>query len=360
MTTSNLASSVKEVLHRAKDIKDEDVALIDVLRLTEAMVGTMNPLFEMIDARVYSEFREIAEYISQMKEEITDLEPGEDRNESIPRAGLELDAIVQQTEEATNNIMEAAESILSADPSDGLAYSELVTEATMAIFEACSFQDITGQRISKVVNTLKHIENRVTKLSTVLGQVGKVDDVISAIPADDDASLKDMRPDADLLNGPSLAGEGIEQGDVDALFHGEVPTEASADSSAEAPEAPEAPEASEAPEALASGPALEGEGAGQDDIDAMFAGDEPSSESNDEPVAEAEAEAQPSDDGAKSQDAGQDDVDALFEADTVPEESSDETPAAKVAAAPPPPAAKVAASGAASDNSQQDIDALFD
>ena len=57
---------------------------------------------------------------------------------------------------------------MGADASDPAAYKALVDEKMMVIFEACSFQDITGQRIAKVVETLEHIEQRVARFADVM------------------------------------------------------------------------------------------------------------------------------------------------------------------------------------------------
>ena len=66
----------------------------------------------------------------------------------------ELGAIVEATETATNAIMECAETVLAADTADPVAYRTLVEEKMLAVFEACSFQDITGQRIARVVDKI--------------------------------------------------------------------------------------------------------------------------------------------------------------------------------------------------------------
>ena len=51
---------------------------------------------------------------------------------------------MRATEQASNTIMECAEALMGADASDPAAYKALVDEKMMVIFEACSFQDITG------------------------------------------------------------------------------------------------------------------------------------------------------------------------------------------------------------------------
>jgi chemotaxis protein CheZ len=174
----------------------------------------MRSYFSSIDTTLYSEFRDLSEYIHRARTEIAELRPNDLKQERIPRAGKELEAIVQATEEATGTIMDAAEEIMSADPSAD-NHDEVVNDACMRIFEACSFQDITGQRITKVVTTLTYIEDRLHKLEDAWGP-GIADAEVGG-----DAAGAEQDDDQALLNGPALAGEGIEQDEVDSLFNQE-------------------------------------------------------------------------------------------------------------------------------------------
>jgi chemotaxis protein CheZ len=115
--------------------------------------------------------------------------------------------VVKHTAEATNRIMGAAETIMCADPTDP-AYADLVNEKVLEIFEACSFQDITGQRIRKVVDTLEHIEERIMRFTEVMG----VEDAAA------EETEKDRRKKEQLLNGPALDGPEVKQDAIDALF----------------------------------------------------------------------------------------------------------------------------------------------
>ena len=202
---------------RAQQNGKQDVELVDVLSLAEVMVNTMQGFFSTVDTKVYSEFRAIADYINRTKTEIASLQPKNLQLSRIPRAGQELDAIVKQTEQATNTIMENAEKIMAADPNDTAAYQATVQDAVMQIFEACSFQDITGQRISRVVETLKHIEDRVTRIADTFGVA---EEEHHAEETDEERRRKEL-----LLNGPQLEGEGVDQSDVDAMFDSSEPDE---------------------------------------------------------------------------------------------------------------------------------------
>jgi chemotaxis protein CheZ len=81
-------------------------------------------------------------------------------------SGLELEAVVQATEEAANRILGAAEAIRSLVMKrfgDNPATAAIV-EQTHAIFEACSFQDLTGQRIRRAITQLQSIEGSLAEI----------------------------------------------------------------------------------------------------------------------------------------------------------------------------------------------------
>lgn len=81
-------------------------------------------------------------------------------------SGLELEAVVQATEAAANRIMEAAEAIGDwlRDGHNDPAALEAVSDRVNAIFEACSFQDLTGQRIRRAIQHLQQVESMLTDI----------------------------------------------------------------------------------------------------------------------------------------------------------------------------------------------------
>ena len=238
MSSGELSGQIGMLVDNLRKQKSTSLSLTEVASVTEVLIATTQMFFKTIDTSVYKEFLSLSDYITNARKEIASLQPGDLESTRIPRAGLELDAIVQQTEEATNTIMNAAEDIMGADTEDPAAYQATVNDAVMLIFEACSFQDITGQRITKVVETLAHIEQRVLELRNLLG-------VTEEDIEDAKAEAEPVTEDEALLSGPALEGEGIDQGEVDALMG-----TASAAPAAEAPTAPAAPqEAKAAPKA---------------------------------------------------------------------------------------------------------------
>ena len=84
-------------------------------------------------------------------------------------------------------------------------------DATTRIYEACSFQDITGQRINKVVATLKTIETKVTQIVATFG--GGERSVPIAVAVEDTEATE-----AALLNGPQHPTVAMDQSDIDKLL----------------------------------------------------------------------------------------------------------------------------------------------
>jgi chemotaxis protein CheZ len=163
-----------------------------------------------MDSAVHRELGEIADYIKAMKAEIAGLHFNELKHTRLPAAGQELDAIVKATEAASNTIMECAEAVLAGDPDDP-AFKAMVDEKMLIVFEACSFQDITGQRVAKVIETLKHIEARVARFSDAL----RVRDAGGFVSEEERAS--DERKERLILHGPQLDGAD-RQDEIDRLL----------------------------------------------------------------------------------------------------------------------------------------------
>jgi chemotaxis protein CheZ len=192
--------------------KRENVTFHDIISLAEVAAQSLQGFFQAMDAKVYRELREIAGYIDSMRTEIGALQVNDLKDSRIPSAGEELGAIVKATEQATNTIMECAEAVMAANAGDPAAYKALVDEKMMVIFEACSFQDITGQRVSKVVETLQHIEARVARFANVM-KAKDLDGYLNEAERE-----RAERKEKFLLNGPQLAGGGVDQSDVDKMF----------------------------------------------------------------------------------------------------------------------------------------------
>ncbi len=222
-----------------------------------------------------AELQSMAAHIQTAKQEIAALHEKDHKVESsanrIITATSELDQIVQATERATSDILNAAERVMEiagALPAELAEQGQILTDQATEIFTACSFQDITGQRISKVVNTLRYIDQRVAAMVEIWGA-----DALSGVkPAA--APAADGRSDGHLLNGPSMPGQGRTQSEIDALLAGVMADTPKAEPEPEpAPEPPPPPAPKAAPPAAKAPtpePAAAGATSSQADIDKLF------------------------------------------------------------------------------------------
>jgi chemotaxis protein CheZ len=163
----------------------------------------------------------IHDAINRTKREIAVLHGKSFDGDEMSKVTGELGAVVGGTEEATQQILEAAEAIDQASsamtkvnsPDQQKLLSEEIQERVISIFEACNFQDLTGQRIGKVMTTMKFIENHINVMMEIWGGV-------DAIRAHAPPIIDDREGDAKLLNGPKLDGDvgHASQNDIDALF----------------------------------------------------------------------------------------------------------------------------------------------
>lgn len=165
--------------------------------------------------RIRFDIADMASAISETKQQIASINAETDGNSNLDTATAELDAIVQAAENATSDILQAAENIQEvawtireegAKEPDFDKLDELVTD----IYTACSFQDITGQRISKVINVLEFLEARVMAMMNIWD--------IDQAPIAPTPENEDTREDSHLLNGPQLDGHGIDQQDIDLVM----------------------------------------------------------------------------------------------------------------------------------------------
>jgi chemotaxis protein CheZ len=177
---------------------------------------------ELNEARkLKDELEAITAAITRTKEEIAALHIAREQGGAMHRMSNELDAVVAGTEGATNAILAAAEAIderardlaakLSGDD-NGMAAD--IADHVLRIFEACNFQDLTGQRIAKVVGVLHFVEDRVAHMLEIWGGIESFKDVRPSV-------VEERRTgDAKLLNGPALPSDDgrATQDMIDALF----------------------------------------------------------------------------------------------------------------------------------------------
>ncbi len=226
---SDVIQSHSEIMNELRAIRAQmaapvraagDDAVMQDVAGAQALLQTYRAQIEQCE-KLKIELDLIHEAINRTKQEIAVLHGKSFNGDEMARVTGELGAVVGGTEEATQQILEAAEAIDQAasafvkvkSPDQQAQLSEDIQDRVVAIFEACNFQDLTGQRISKVMNTMKFIEHHINVMMEIWGGV-------DAIKAHAPAIIDDRVGDARLLNGPKGIDEvgHASQDDIDAMF----------------------------------------------------------------------------------------------------------------------------------------------
>ena len=157
-------------------------------------------------------------YVTRLRQEIASINRGQGGTEQFKSMSDQLDAIVEATEEATNTIMESMEGNENAvtelrksisDPEQIKLLDQIIDNGSN-VFQACAFQDITGQRVSKIVKSVIYVEQRVHNLVDIWGK-----SELEEIEVEEQEETEDEK----LLRGPKLQGqEALDQNDIDSLF----------------------------------------------------------------------------------------------------------------------------------------------
>jgi chemotaxis regulatin CheY-phosphate phosphatase CheZ len=196
--------SITEVRRLARDVKEALAPVGKRGKAKENGNGRDDAQFNVLR----EELREMSAHISQTRREVAALRPDTgDGAKRITEATGELEEIVSATETATSEILSGVERIhvladmLPKEGPDGKIALEIQTRATEAL-TACSFQDITGQRITQVVNTLRYIEQRVNAMLEIWG--------LEPLAATDE--------EAEEESADAAEGAAPRQEDIDAIF----------------------------------------------------------------------------------------------------------------------------------------------
>lgn len=204
---------LRQRLDQAHDEARRPLSQDAVAEIVRGMLTTLSGDMSMEDIRLYHELEGLAKYIHNARAEIAAIRPADITDQHIPVATDELDAVVGATEKATFEIFDACDVISAIAGNVDAASAAKLNEAVTRIFEACNFQDITGQRIAKVVKTLKAIETQVDALVAAFG-----DEARRAVAPPPPAEDKGGDPDAKLLHGPQMPGAAIDQDEIDRLL----------------------------------------------------------------------------------------------------------------------------------------------
>jgi len=201
---------MRDVAHPAGDGVEDAV---------RAVLQSMSGEVSLNEVLLLAELEGLGRTVARAKAEIAALGVDEINGSHIPAATDELDAVIQHTAGATNTILDACEVLETLSPSLDAAASATVEAQVTRIYEACSFQDITGQRIAKVVAALKAIEQRIAEVTARFGFNAGADAGTGAEAPRPAAPAGPPRTEGErLANGPQLPGGAASQAEIDALL----------------------------------------------------------------------------------------------------------------------------------------------
>lgn len=194
--------SAEQEPDKAKNKKDR------IVKIISSVIDKVGKNEQVSLNSILTELRDLLIVIEETRQEIGSARTSDIKGKHIPGATDELDAIVAATSEATGTIMDCCDVIQEKAMAIGGADADAIVDETMKVFEACSFQDITGQRISKVITAFHEIEEKIDKLVGVLG--------LSTVGLMEETDTR--TGDAALLNGPQMPDKATSQDDIDKLL----------------------------------------------------------------------------------------------------------------------------------------------
>ena len=157
-------------------------------------------------------------YVDRVRVEIATLNKSGDGDDKFMTMSKQLDGVVEATKDASDRIMDAVENSNAAsdklrealsDPAQ-LELLDRIIDSNNVVFEACAFQDLTGQRVTKIVKSVSYVEARVTALRAIWGN--------RELDAFEVKQKDERTEDEKLLHGPQITAEAISQDEIDRLF----------------------------------------------------------------------------------------------------------------------------------------------
>lgn len=211
---TNISSSAQSLVGNAPSLEKE--ALLDGIH-------TLQSRLEVMERFVSRRFDEISMEINATSQQLDMAEEGmvgkivevmqvlsaisySGDGSSAANTGVELESVIETTEKAANQILDAADRIANRLHTEGKwdepGVRDKLLEETKSdiqdILMACTFQDLTGQRIRKTLENLQMIEGR---LSSTLEKFGV-----------------NIRPETNEVVRDSIDNHAKSQADIDALF----------------------------------------------------------------------------------------------------------------------------------------------
>ncbi|MFK7867432.1 MAG: protein phosphatase CheZ [Alphaproteobacteria bacterium] len=193
----------------------------------QQVIEIVETVIKMVSEKQYDhqrplrvEINRLHKTINDLMSELSSLHPGSIVSKHVPSATDELDAVVALTESATNEILTASESLLEQLEKAGIASEAKhdLEHLTSKIIEACTFQDLTGQRVAKIISALKTIDKKSLEVLKMLESRLAYFAAFDEDGAQAEKVKQEEQQEESLMNGPQLPGGGLSQEEIDALL----------------------------------------------------------------------------------------------------------------------------------------------
>jgi chemotaxis protein CheZ len=221
----------------AEDTCSNSDVIAEIKKLREDLRPSQSVTLDLVTAyrreiaevmQLKIELESVQEAITQTKREIASLRVGRPAQVSINQLSGELDAVVHTTEEAANTILAAAERIetevsaltmAATVPADIEPHAAAIMDEVGQLYSACHFQDLTGQRLSRVMDTFGFVERQVDRMLQIWGGLSAIDHIL-ANEQEHKREAEMAIGDQALANGPAVLGDDghVNQFEIDALF----------------------------------------------------------------------------------------------------------------------------------------------
>ena len=200
----------EELFIKLKHLQGENAGTIDINNIDNIIKQFLEVLNSHLTSSqerdIYHQIEMILAQFTALKRDISNMSREILDDSFIPDITMDLRSVILQTEKSVTGILDVSDEIsnMSQKITDPALREELMIKSTR-ILELCNFQDLTGQRIQKIVHHLTEIESVIYKMLHALRP---------------DLKLRDKHASEEhaLLNGPQKEHETPSQNDIDDLF----------------------------------------------------------------------------------------------------------------------------------------------
>lgn len=199
------------LLLKLKALQNQNNGVIDINHVDHIInqfLELLSPYLKNTQEKeIYHQLEMILAQFKSLKSDISNISHDILDKNFIPEITMDLRSVILQTEKSVTSILDISDEIsaLSQKISDPKVREDLMIKSTR-ILELCNFQDLTGQRIQKIIHHLTEIESVIYKM-------------LHALRPDSNLRTKNESTDSKLLNGPQKEQESPSQDEIDALFN---------------------------------------------------------------------------------------------------------------------------------------------